>query len=200
MTEASDSELVRRYRNGEIGALDSLVRRHQKSLFGFVMNMVRDRSAAEDIFQETWLRALRGIDAYRDGNFGGWLVKIARNIIIDRSRKRQPELCLDTEDGEGRTRIENTPDPAPDPATSAEFSDVGRMVLDAVSKLPPDQREVFLMRVEAGLSFREIAKIQRVSINTALGRMHYALARLRPVLSAQASALTGSAQRGGQAS
>lgn len=200
MTEASDSELVRRYRNGEIGALDSLVRRHQKSLFGFVMNMVRDRSAAEDIFQETWLRALRGIDAYRDSNFGGWLVKIARNIIIDRSRKRQPELCLDTEDGEGRTRIENTPDPAPDPATSAEFSDIGRMVSDAVSKLPPDQREVFLMRVEAGLSFREIAKIQRVSINTALGRMHYALARLRPVLSAQASALTGSAQRGGQAS
>jgi len=200
MTEASDSELVRRYRNGEIGALDSLVRRHQKSLFGFVMNMVRDRSAAEDIFQETWLRALRGIDAYRDSNFGGWLVKIARNIIIDRSRKRQPELCLDTEDGEGRTRIENTPDPAPDPATSAEFSDIGRMVSNAVSKLPPDQREVFLMRVEAGLSFREIAKIQRVSINTALGRMHYALARLRPVLSAQASALTGSAQRGGQAS
>jgi len=200
MTEASDSELVRRYRNGEIGALDSLVRRHQKSLFGFVMNMVRDRSAAEDIFQETWLRALRGIDAYRDSNFGGWLVKIARNIIIDRSRKRQPELCLDTEDGEGRTRIENTPDPAPDPATSAEFSDIGRMVSDAVSKLPPDQREVFLMRVEAGLSFKEIARIQRVSINTALGRMHYALARLRPVLSAQASALTGSAQRGGQAS
>ncbi len=200
MTDASDSELIRKYRRGEVGAVDCLVRRHQKRLFGFIMNMVQNHATAEDIFQETWLRALRALDAYRDENFTAWLVKIARNIIIDRSRKREPELALDKEDGEGRAQIENMPDPTPDPAANAEFSDVGRMIFEAVSKLPPEQREVFLMRVEAGLSFKEIAAIQRVSINTALGRMHYAVERLRPIVAAEMNKTKERNGRGGQCS
>lgn len=178
----SDRELLAKYRSGDSGALDELIERHRRPLYGFILNMTDRPGDADDVFQEVWLRALRSIDGYEDRGFLSWLIMIARNLIIDRFRRRRPEVSYEQENEEGGS-IENTlADCRAGPEDALAAVEMAARIRDAVESLPGEQKEVFLMRVEAELPFKEIAAIQGVSINTALARMQYALAKLRAKL------------------
>ena len=144
--------------------------------------MTQGRDEAEEIFQEVWLRVIRKHEKYKHGNFCGWLVRIAHNVIIDRSRRKKPDLSLDEERDEGYTLGQTIESRDPGPGIKLAESDLGVRMAEAVNTLPDEQKEVFLMRVQAELSFKQIAKVQKVSINTALARMQYALGKLRAIL------------------
>ena len=180
--ERADKELIQGYLSGEVSALELLVDRYKKQLFGYIMNMTRNPHEADEVFQEVWLKVIRKLSRYRDKNFLGWLVRIAHNCIIDRARKRKPARSLDEVGPDGETLGATLSTDMPGPDGLAEMGELGRQIEDAVSTLPADQKEVFLMRVKAGLPFKEIARVQRTSINTALARMQYALAKLRTLL------------------
>ncbi len=181
----SDHALLARYRRGEIEALDQLVERYRKPLFGFILNMLDRREDADDVFQEVWLRALKALDRYRSDRFLAWLFRIARNRVIDRHRSRRPLVSLEGENAAGAALEDALADPARDAAALASDHDLAGRVGKALDQLPGEQREVFLMRIEGDLPFKEIARIQQVSINTALARMQYALAKLRILLRAE---------------
>lgn len=178
----TDMEMISRYREGCLEALEQLVRKYRRQLYGFIVNMTGSSSDADDIFQEVWFKALKKLDAYTEKNFLGWLMKIARNTIIDRFRGQKPIVSLDAEQDEGRSRDEMTAGPDRGPRRRLENREIGKKIAAAVESLPPEQKEVFLLRVEADLPFKEICAIQGTSINTALGRMQYALAKLRSLL------------------
>lgn len=181
--ETSDAVLVEQYLTGRTAAIETLVNRHRDRLYVFILNMVRSPAEADDVFQDTWLRAIRAMEGYRERNFGAWLARIARNLIIDRWRARKEMVSLDAEGAENAVADE-LPAGTMDPARHAESSDMKALVAGAIDKLPAEQKEVVLLRLEAELSFREIAAIQDVSINTALARMQYGLSKLRGMLRA----------------
>jgi RNA polymerase sigma-70 factor, ECF subfamily len=180
--EAPDHELLDRYRRGEVQALDVLVERYRRPLFSYILNMTGRRGDADDVFQESWFRAIRKLGDYREKNFFGWLVRISHNLVIDRIRRQKPEVSLDAESGAEHPIHERLQGNGPSPHGQMEASETGARIRRAVNTLPPEQKAVFLMRVEVGLPFREIARIQRCSINTTLARMHRALGKLRPLL------------------
>ena len=182
----SDEALLRRYeRAGDADAMEALVRRHAAALGAFLAGWGGD-AEAEDLAQETWLRVLRSPGAFRGGSFRAWLLRVARNLAIDRSRRRAPALCLDAPaEGAGPDApplVEVLPDdgaPAPDAALLGA-EDRARL-LAAVRALPGPQRDVFLLRA-AGVAFADIAARFAIPLNTALGRMHYAMKALRAAL------------------
>ena len=168
------------YRAGNTSALDKLVEHYRRPLYGFILRMTEGRDDAEEIFQEVWFRAIRKLDSYKSKKFLSWLFRIAHNLIIDRVRKRKPDHSLQEQyNDEGLSLEERIESPGLDPADKTGDLDLGRRIKAAVLELPDEQREVFLMRTEANLPFKDIAKIQGTSINTALARMQYALTKLR---------------------
>lgn len=168
--------LVDAYRKGDDTALERLVQSLRRPLYGFIYHMTEGRDDADDIFQETWRRAIRRLSRFRTGNFRAWLFRIAHNLIIDRARRNR---LLTRPDEDSPDPLALLPDKRPTPDQEAIHSETARRIAEAVAALPPEQREVFVLRTQLGLSFREIAAIQKTSINTALGRMHYAIQRLR---------------------
>mgnify|MGYP001604062141 CR=1 FL=1 len=178
----TDKDLLTRYRGGDLDALERLVEKYRRPLFGFILNMVGASGDADEVFQEAWFRAIRSLESYTEKNFFGWLVRITRNLVIDKIRRRRPDVSLDEEPEEGLALGHLLPGRDSSPVRKMENADLCRKVAAAITALPEEQKEVFLMRVEAGISFKEIAEIQKVSINTALARMQYALAKMRPML------------------
>lgn len=193
LIDQTDNEWITKYKQGDVSALAHLVEHYRKPLYAFIYNMLQGRGDAEEIFQEVWLRAIKNLKSYRDKNFPGWLFRIAHNLFIDRIRREN--RFVTPPDGEGQrnepSAMERFPsrDAAPDQQAAA--LDLGRRIREALTSLSDDQREVFLMRTEADLSFKEIAAIQNTSLNTALSRMHYALQKLRPLLQEDYHHLTG---------
>lgn len=187
----SDAELLFAYRKGNVAALDELVARYQGQLHGYLQAMTGSPADADDLFQETWLRVVRNPGSFRGGNFPAWLWRITRNLMIDRLRRRKPVVSLDDTTAEGTSFVDLTPAQGLTAAEETSAMELGAQIRAAVSRLPPDQRDVFLMRTQAGLSFAEIAKLRRVPINTALGRMHYAIQRLRQELGSTYDVLCG---------
>ncbi len=182
MAEA-DSDLLIRYRNGDVEALGELVERYRRPLFSLIGNMAHGQEEADEIFQEVWFRALRSLDTYKEGHFFGWIARIAHNLLIDRARRRRPTMSLDDTAEEGAILRRDTLEASdPGPERALEAKDLATRLAEAMERLPPEQKEVLLFRVLSNLPFKEIARIQNVSINTALARMHYALAKLRPLL------------------
>lgn len=182
MSERPDEELINAYLAGDAEALGLLIERHRRTLYGYIVNMIGAGADADDVFQTVWLSAIRYLHNYRHKNLGGWLVRIAHNAVIDRARKRKPDASLDAEDDTGRTLKESLASKAFDPHREASASELGHRIRDAVQTLSVDQREVFLLRTQQNMAFKEIASLQGVSINTALARMQYALTHLRPLL------------------
>lgn len=178
----SDAALLAKYRRGELEALEKLVERYRRPLFHFVLGMTGSAQDAEDIFQEVWFRAIRNMGGYRHDRFLGWLLRIARNHIIDRNRRWKRNVSLEIANENGVVLGDTIPGKSPSPAALVGNADSGRKIMEAVKALPPEQKEVFLLRVEGEMPFKEIARLQHVSINTALARMQYALAKLRKEL------------------
>lgn len=177
--EARDQEWLARYRAGDIDALGALMSHYRRPLLGFIMKMIPDHTEAEDVFQDVWIRAIRRLDRFRRGRFLSWLFRIAHNLIIDRARKRGPLPPLAHRDPAGDLHEERVVARAPGPDAVTGHKELQQRIEAAVQQLPADQRAVFLMRMEGDLPFKDIARIQRTSINTALARMQYALAKLR---------------------
>ncbi|MBT3294809.1 MAG: sigma-70 family RNA polymerase sigma factor [Verrucomicrobia bacterium] len=187
--ERDDHQLIDQYRGGDVDALSELVEKYRRPLFGFILNMTEGHGDADEVFQETWFRAIRKLDSYRQKNFMGWLMRIARNLIIDRHRRKRPSVSLDATQAETGLPLMELADTAAGPGAQAISGDAVGTVARAVATLPLEQKEVFLMRLQAGLGFKAIAKAQGVSINTALARMQYALAKLRPLLQDEYNAM-----------
>ena len=176
LPETSDLELAHALRTGSGEAADQLVERHGRSLMAYL----RAKSPeAEDLYQETWLRAIRRIESFRGGSFRAWLTVIARNCMIDQYRRRQPTFSLDARDGAGNSLVDTLRDESPPAATRLAGEETRQRIGERIAALPPDQREVFLLRTQQELSFAEIARLLGIPLNTALGRMHYAVTRLR---------------------
>lgn len=180
----SDQVLLNHYLSGDRSAISKLIERHSRRVRDYINMMVKDRDVADDIFQETFIKAVRVIDEGRytdNGKFLSWILRIAHNQVIDHFRaQKQNRQLNEAEAGYdvlGTLRLaERTVE---DEIVCEQIaSDVRRMV----ELLPDEQREVVMMRYYSGLSFKEIAEQTGVSINTALGRMRYALINLRKMI------------------
>ena len=173
-------ELVAGLKAGRPEAFERLVREHGDRVYRFVKRLVGPRWA-DDVTQEVMIRVFRSIGTYRPtGRFESWLFTIANNLCIDHARKRRPESALSDVD-EDLTAERFVAD-GPAPLEDLESQEERRALLKAVERLPLEQRQVFLLREEGGLSFREIADATGCPLNTALGRMHYAMENLRKAL------------------
>lgn len=177
----TDEQLVKSYVEGNNEAFDALLLRHQSKLFSYIMRIVRNRDIADDIFQETFVKAIMTIRQGRyaeHGKFSGWLTRIAHNLIIDYFRQEKVENTFSTDD-EGcdlLNRRDLCDGTVEDEMVSVQIDeDLRRLVM----ALPDPQREVLVMRYYRNMSFKEIADATRVSINTALGRMRYAIINMR---------------------
>lgn len=182
MANNDDNELLARYLGGDPSAMEALVERYRNRLFGFIYRMVTSHADADDIFQEVWMKVIRKADVYRADNFAAWLMTLTRNIVIDRIRIHKPMASLDEESDSGGSILDQVPARSPSPHENSAARELGDRLAMAVAGLPPEQREVFLMRTQMDLGFKAIAGIQGVSINTALARMQYAVDKLRKAL------------------
>jgi RNA polymerase sigma factor (sigma-70 family) len=176
----SDSELVSRYQNGNDGAFEILLHRHKSRVYTAIYLIVKDRYKAEDLLQETFIKAVNTIKSGRyndEGKFSAWISRIAHNLAIDnfRKKKRFPEIIL--EDG---SRVFNSMEFAePSMEEIHVLQDSKSKLRVLIRQLPIEQKQVLIMRHYLDMSFQEIADRTGVSINTALGRMRYALINLR---------------------
>lgn len=180
----SDRALLNLYLSGDRSAISRLIDRHSRRVRDYIRMMVKDRDAAEDIFQETFIKAVRVIDEGRyadNGKFLSWVLRIAHNQVIDYFRaRRQDQSVNETEAGYDVLGTLRFAEGTVEDALVCEQieSDIRALV----ELLPDEQREVVMMRYFSGLSFKEIAEQTDVSINTALGRMRYALINLRRMI------------------
>ena len=177
----TDEMLVKLYAEGDNNAFDVLLERHEEKIFSYIFFIVRNQDVANDIFQETFMKAVVTIQQGRyveNGKFQAWITRIAHNLIIDYFRQTRTENCVSNEDVDYDLFND---------IKLAEATVESRMVREQVLEdvkllvehLPQNQKEVVFMRYYQELSFKEIAEITGVSINTALGRMRYALLNLR---------------------
>ena len=182
-TILSDSDLVDQYRNGSELALKNLINRHQARVFNFINSKVQDHDTAEDIFQDTFIKVIKTIKCGKyneEGKFLPWIMRIAHNLVIDFFRKnnRMPKVRNTEEFDIFQFISDNSP--------NAEHSMVQDQVVKDLQKLvqelPEDQKEVLIMRLYRDMSFKEIAENTNVSVNTALGRMRYAIINLRKLI------------------
>ena len=180
--EPTDDMLVTAYLNGSEAALEQLFSRYRKVLYAFVTRMLNgDGMTADDIFQDLWIKVINKLPVYNaDGRFAAWIFQIARNQVLEhfRREKSRRNIGATTDDGD---LPEQTGDSG-NPQSLLAAQELEEKLEELLKKMPAEQREVFIMR-QNDLSFREIAEIQKCSINTALGRMHNCIKFLRNNLS-----------------
>lgn len=192
LEKLTDEQLVAAYAQGNNEAFDTLLIRYKVRLFSYIYQMVRDRDLADDIFQETFVKAIVTIKQgrYNDlGKFSAWLYRIARNLAVDTFRAEKNESSLSTDDAnfDILNRRELSEETIEDRIVDLQIEDDLRRLIEL---LPDVQREVLTMRYYRDLSFKEIADLTGVSINTALGRMRYAILNLRRMAKENAVSLT----------
>ncbi len=190
--QKSDYELVQEFVNGSQASLEALINRHRKRIFTYIMLLVKDQHLAEDIFQETFFKVIRSLQdgKYRDnGKFISWVLRIAHNLIIDHFRKgKQLNTCSNDDYESDIFNSKKLSDKTVE--QTLIDSQITRDIRKLIQELPEDQREVVVLRHYCGLSFKEIADHTGVSINTALGRMRYALINLRKLIKEKNVSLT----------
>ena len=175
----SDQALLHHYLSGDRSAISQLIERHSRRVRDYINMMVKDRDVAEDIFQETFIKAVRVIDD--NGKFLSWVLRIAHNQVIDHFRaQKQEKEVNESESGYDMFGTLRLAEGSVEDALVSE--QIERDVRALVELLPGEQREVVMMRYFSGLSFKDIAEQTNVSINTALGRMRYALINLRRMI------------------
>lgn len=178
-----DAVLVINYVNGDENSLAALIKRHQSKIYGFIYSKVTDRDIADDIFQDTFIKVIKTLksNAYNEeGKFLPWVMRISHNLIVDhfRKNKKMPMYRETEEFSIFSIMSDNSPNIESRIITEQVENDLQRLI----EELPDDQKEVLQMRMYQDLSFKEIADLTGVSINTALGRMRYALMNLRKVI------------------
>ena len=188
----TDYELIQRFVKGEQSCFEEIIQRHKKKVFAYISLYIRDHALVEDIFQDTFLKVIQSVKSgkyYDNGKFLSWVMRIAHNLIIDHFRRNKQMNTISNDDYES------------DYFNSKKFSDanvedilinrqIQKDVRMLIGQLPDDQKEVVILRHFSGLSFKEIAEITDVSINTALGRMRYALINMRKIMEEKKISLT----------
>ena len=188
----SDQNLVQAYVKGDHSAIEVLINRHRSKVYTYILITIKNQQLAEDLFQETFIKVIQSLRGgkYKDnGKFLSWVIRIAHNLIIDHFRKEKQMNAISNDDSEV------------DLFNSKKLSDsnIEELIIHSqiksevrvlINELPDDQREVVLLRHYGGLSFKEIANQTDVSINTALGRMRYALINLRKLIQEKNLSLT----------
>lgn len=178
----SDEMLISKYIQGNQSALDELINRHSKKVYAYILMLVRDKTEADDIFQDTFIKVINTMrsGAYNEeGKFVQWVMRISHNLVIDffRNNKKMP-ITSGGEDFDIFDTIEMVDKNVEQQLINTQIHTDVRMLVEL---LPSDQREVLKMRMYDDMSFKEIADSTNVSINTALGRMRYALINLRKI-------------------
>lgn len=182
-TVLTDSELVRNYISGDETALENLIHRHKQKIYAFIYSKVMDRDVTEDVFQDTFVKVIKTLkkgNYNEEGKFLPWVIRISHNLVIDHFRRNQRMPVFRAKDDFDILSV------LTDGSLHAESKmikdqidiDLGKLIL----QLPDDQRDVLVMRLYKDLSFKEISEVTDVSINTALGRMRYALINLRKLI------------------
>ena len=188
--QPTDEELVTAYlEDDDEKAFRQLVERHQDRIFGYLMGMVKDRATANDLFQETFERVIKAMQGRRgsydpQGQWLSWVMSIARNAAIDHTRKQKKWKDVPQDEDDGRSFWDTLEDDSPYADEQLHRAEQREWLDEHIEQLAPEQKEVLLLRQETDLTFREIAELQDVSINTALGRMRYALKNLRKMMEA----------------
>ncbi|MFG4001812.1 RNA polymerase sigma factor [Flavobacterium aquidurense] len=178
-----DALLVRNYVDGNENALATLIKRHESKIYGFIYSKIADRDISNDIFQDTFIKVIKTLksNSYNEeGKFLPWVMRISHNLIVDHFRKtKKMPMYRETEEfsifsvmSDDSLTIEN----------KMIFDQVEVDLKKIIEELPLDQKEVLVMRMYQDMSFKEISEITGVSINTALGRMRYALMNLRKII------------------
>lgn len=186
-----DAVLVKNYISGDESALASLIERHQSKIYGFIYSKINDRDLSDDIFQDTFIKVIKTLKSQsynEEGKFLPWVMRIAHNLVVDHYRKAKKMPCQRETD---EYSIFNY-------MTDNSLNIEGQIISEQVEmdltklldELPQDQKEVLIMRMYQDLSFKEIADLTGVSINTALGRMRYALLNLRKIIEKNQIVLT----------
>lgn len=178
-----DALLLKNYVAGDESALATLINRHQSKIYGFIYSKVADRDISDDIFQDTFIKVIKTLksNSYNEeGKFLPWVMRIAHNLIVDhfRKNKKMPMFRETEEFSIFSIMSDNVPNIEERIITGQVESDLQKLILE----LPEDQKEVLMMRIYQDLSFKEISDLTGVSINTALGRMRYALMNLRKII------------------
>jgi RNA polymerase sigma-70 factor (ECF subfamily) len=188
----SDYELIQRFIKGEQSCFEQLIHRHKNKIYSYISLYIRDQALADDLFQDTFMKVIQSVKAgkyYDNGKFLSWVMRIAHNLIIDHFRRVKQMNTVSNDDYE--SDIFNSKKLA-DATVEDDMirRQIQKDVRKMISLLPEDQREVVILRHYAGLSFKEIAGITDVSINTALGRMRYALINMRKLMEEKKISLT----------
>jgi RNA polymerase sigma-70 factor (ECF subfamily) len=172
LTKEKDSFLVKEYIDGCERSLAVLIERHKLKIYNFIYSKVSDRDISEDIFQDTFIKVIKTLrkgSYHEEGKFLPWVMRISHNLIIDHFRKSNRIPIFDSKD-----------------VPNIESNMIDKQVVEDLKKLivelPEDQREVLTMRLYKDMSFKEIAEVTGVSINTALGRMRYAVINIRKLI------------------
>ena len=176
-TELSDKELIELYLNQDDEAFEILYSKYKNAVYAYLNKLIPGQTVlVDDLFQQTWVKVVKNLGKYRDNqNFLAWVVRISRNLSIDYFRKegRQKTSTMEGVEAVG-SALEL-------PSAGLESGELGAAIANAVEALPLEQKEVFVLR-QQNVSFKEIAAIQNTTLNTTLGRMHYAVNKLRTVL------------------
>lgn len=179
----SDQDLVKLYLNGDESVLAELLRRHKTKIFTSIYLLVKDQYLAEDIFQEAFIKVINTLRSGRyneEGKFLPWVMRISHNLVIDHFRREKRAPVITSADG---TDILNSLQILEESAEDRILKNQTHTDLrEMIRLLPDEQKEVLIMRHYADLSFKDIADLTEVSINTALGRMRYALSNLRKMM------------------
>jgi RNA polymerase sigma-70 factor (ECF subfamily) len=183
-TQLPDAILVNKYIAGDENSLAILIERHQSKIYGYIYSKVSDRDLTEDIFQETFFKVIHTLKSKKyyneEGKFLSWVLRIANNLIVDKFRNdKKMYMKRDTEEFSIFSTItDNSPNIEKELIKNQVDADLKKII----QELPQDQKEVLMMRYYSDMSFKEIADITGVSVNTTLGRMRYAITNLRKVI------------------